>query len=394
MGKSLEGSITWKEKRKRWEARISPVNPETGKQQSIRRYCLTKAEAQKKLRDLLTEYEAKPQAIHASAMTFRQLAAAFRKAELIDAQYLNDRKVAGHRNNGPLLTYLKRAIEFFGDKKIREIRLADVRAYRLQLIETPTKNKKARSISDLNKTLGLLRRVLNFAVENEWLMRSPFAAKTGQKLIDIQQEHERNRFPTFGEEIELLRLCTGRAKRMRAVLIVAADTGLRRNEMLTLTPDRFDFERKVIELSARNTKGNRSREIPMTPRVERELRALVDDWSGRNLFGAPTIRRAFNSLCKRAQIDDLHFHDFRHAFVTRSILAGIPAPVVLKASGHIGDKEWKRYANFDPRSLSDLLKTHGKQSADEVRYFAVDVMRGLRDALGFTELERLFEWGR
>jgi integrase len=95
-------------------------------------------------------------------------------------------------------------------------------------------------------------------------------------------------------------------------------------------------------------------------------------------------------LKRTAGIDGLNFHDFRHAFVSRSILAGVPPAIVLKASGHASE-EWKRYLNVTPDQLRRLLDPVGKQTAEEVKEFARSVMKGLREAMQYDEIEKLFE---
>src|SRR5215813_15554094 len=70
----------------------------------------------------------------------------------------------------------------------------------------------------------------------------------------------------------------------------------------------------------------------------------------------------------------------RHAFITRSILAGIPPAVVLKASGHSSD-EWKRYLNVTPDMLRDLLTPLAGQESESVKAHGVEVMRQLTAAL-------------
>jgi len=86
----------------------------------------------------------------------------------------------------------------------------------------------------------------------------------------------------------------------------------------------------------------------------------------------------------------LNFHDFRHAFVSRSILAGVPPAIVLKASGHASE-EWKRYLNVTPDQLRRLLDPLGKQTAEEVKECARSVMKGLREAMQYDEIGKLFE---
>jgi hypothetical protein len=84
----------------------------------------------------------------------------------------------------------------------------------------------------------------------------------------------------------------------------------------------------------------------------------------------------------------LRKHDFRHAFVSRSILAGIPPAVALKASGHASD-EWKRYLNMTPDQLQKLFTPLEGQVADDVKKYGLDVLQQLREALGYTDIANL-----
>jgi integrase len=105
--------------------------------------------------------------------------------------------------------------------------------------------------------------------------------------------------------------------------------------------------------------------------------------------GLSEVRRSFGTACRAKKIKNLNKHDFRHAFVSRAILAGIPPAVALSASGHSSD-EWKRYLNMTPDQLQFLLKPLAGQDADRVRWYAEAVMRGLRRALRFDAVSGLF----
>jgi len=63
--------------------------------------------------------------------------------------------------------------------------------------------------------------------------------------------------------------------------------------------------------------------------------------------------------------------------------------MALSASGHASD-EWKRYLNMTPDQLQYLLEPLEGQDAQEVRAYAEEVMRGLRHALKYDQVERLF----
>ena len=85
---------------------------------------------------------------------------------------------------------------------------------------------------------------------------------------------------------------------------------------------------------------------------------------------------------------DLHFHDLLHAFISRWILAGVPPAVALKASGHASE-EWKRYLNITPDQLQNLFRPLEGQDAEEVKAYGLDVLRQLREALGYSEIANL-----
>jgi integrase len=317
---------------------------------------------------------------------------------MIEAEFVGERKVAGMRAQSSAQSYWRVLRKYFGKKRIITIKYADLEALKLYLVRKPTQHEKQRSITDTNRHLQFLRAMLNYAVANGWLETNPFklAGGAGSKLIERSAESHGERFPTFGEELAIIQACTREGVRgnahLRSILIVAADTGLRKNELLTLTISDLDFNERVIRLRAINAKTNRKRGIPMTARVQSELQKLSakkqdDDFV---FDGVKDFKRSFGTLKRTAKIDGLNFHDFRHAFVSRSILAGVLPAIVLKASGHASE-EWKRYLNVTPDQLRRLLDPVGKQTAEEVKEFAQSVMKGLREAMQYDEIEKLFE---
>jgi integrase len=385
--------VRFDKKRKRWFFRCSPVDPTTGLRRERKEFFLTQKEAEQARRRFLSEFERCGEAVFSREdLTFEQLAERYQNARLIPAEYIDGKKVAGHRELSPLTSYLKSLTEYFGKRKIRVIQYGDLEALKLHLIRKPTREGKKRTAAAVHRELQFLRAMLNFALANGWIESNPFSAANGKKLINRSAEKKRERFPTFGEELAMLRLCAGRSRHLRPLLIIAADSGLRRRELLTLQVSDLDFSRRVICLQSVNAKTNVAREVPMTPRVFDQLKALCDGLADDALvFGGLTeFKRAFETLRKNAGIEDLHFHDFRHAFVSRGILAGIPQAMILKASGH-SSEEWKRYLNVTPDQLRRLLEPIGEQTAAEVIEYARSVMKGLREAMRYDEIEKLFE---
>lgn len=411
--KSATGYVFYDEKRKRWIARLAPVDKDTGKQKEFKRYCLTKTDARKKLQELKNKFEkGGVKSINADKSTFAHLAEKFRKEKLVDAVYVGERKLAGRRELSAPDAWLKQLLFYFGPAKLNEITKGSIEQFKLWLSQLPTRSRilekedgelevipnpkgKQRSIEGINRPVEMLRVMLNYAVDERMISsdQNPFSQKSARTLIERAVETSRERFPTFGEELALINYCNKPGPRgnahLRAVLIVAADTGLRENEMFTLEKSDIDFGSGVINVRAINAKTNRPRTIPMTRRVKEELARLNENGDGNLIFGGlKEVKRSFNTSCRANKITNLRKRDFRHAFVSRSILAGIPPAVALKASGHASD-EWKRYLNMTPDQLQKLFNPLEGQIVEDVKRYGLDVLQQLREALGYTDIANL-----
>jgi integrase len=408
--KSATGYIFFDEKKKRWIARFSPVDKVTGKQKEFKRLCLTKTEARKKLDELRQKYEKSGSgSINADKATFAFLAAKFKKERLVPAVYVGERKIAGRRELTSPDGWIKQLLFFFGPAKLNEITRGRIEQFKLWLTKLPTRSRivekeggelelipcpkgKQRKIESINRPVELLRVMLNYAVDERMITpdQNPFSQRSTRALIERAAETKRERFPTFGEELALINYCDKPGPRgnehLRAVLIIAADTGLRENELFTLEKSDIDFGTGVINVRAINAKTNRPRTIPMTRRAKEELARLVKLSDEDLIFGGlKEVKRSFGTACRASKIQDLRKHDFRHAFVSRSILAGIPPAVALKASGHASD-EWKRYLNMTPDQLQNLFIPLEGQTPEEVKNYGLDVLRQLREALVYSDI--------
>jgi integrase len=394
--KPRTGTVFWSKRYKRYVAKISATHPITGAIRQWERHAETSKEAHAKLKEISSAADRwirqeAPQNLDPSKITFEDLALIFEQKKLIKAKYVNGRKVSGRRELTAPRAWLASLREYFGKKRLATIRHSDLEDLKAYLADKPVRANGQRSMAAINRELEFLRTVLNFAVTNGYLERSPFQA--GRSIIDRPAENKRERFPTFGEEMALLGECNGRREHLASRLIIAVDTGLRHNEMMTLGIADLDFEHSTINLRAENAKSGRARQIPMTSRVKIHMRELCEDEDNDTdlvFGGADRHEYAWEQARERAGVAGLTWHDLRHAFVSRSILAGIPPAAVLKASGHASD-EWKRYLNMTPDQLRGLLKPLPGQSEEEVKRYAAVVMKGLRDAMHYDEIERIFE---
>src|SRR4051794_21283908 len=123
-------------------------------------------------------------------------------------------------------------------------------------------------------------------------------------------------------------LSTGLAHKKRALLYrVAVETGLRMNELATLTRDCVDLEGTTVTVRAANSKHRREDVLPIRP----ELVAVMEDHVKRKagkakVFNTPNrfrILDAFHADCQSAAIARsdvlgrvVDFHALRHTFIS------------------------------------------------------------------------------
>jgi integrase len=73
-----------------------------------------------------------------------------------------------------------------------------------------------------------------------------------------------------------------------------------------------------------------------------------------------TIKTAFKSACKEADIKDFRFHDCRHTATTRMIASGSSHTEVMKITGHTQLKTFLRYLNITSETASNVASRLGK----------------------------------
>lgn len=378
MPRPRTGYIT-KNKAGTWRGVVRVTDPLTGQQAQRQVTAPTKTEARNQLNKLLAEINSAQ--IKPDNATFAELTDLFERNRCQPAQYLNGRKVNGLKEPHKTLSLLNVLRKHFDKVRLSSLGVAEIEAFKAARIACKTKQGERRNIATINREMEMLKRVLNYGVKLELIAANP--CERVHNYLQRGLEEKRHRVPTFGEEMALLAAARTLKSDLAHCLIIAADTGLRRGEITSLEWSDVDFAASTLTVRAINAKTNRARTVPLTRRVTATLRTL--EASKRNQYplkGQRDFKRALQAALKLAKITDLHTHDFRHAFVTRSILVGVPLAVVVKSSGHASD-EWQRYLNTDASGARALFEPLEGQDAGEVKAFGREILQGLKDALGF-----------
>jgi integrase len=393
-----------------WFARIVRVDG-SGKPKQYTVKAESKSDARRKRKELESQHERTGErGIVGSRMTFRQLAAEYSK-RLIPAEYHGDgdnaRKVAGLRSYKTPQRFLQTLTNYFGAMQIRNIVHNDLEQFKRERLKQPivrerkvkkdgktllVKDEKARAIASVNRELELMRAAMRFAQRQGWIVRSPF--ETGTPLISKADETRRERVLSPDEEQRLLDACGERTmiytrcgkltfardkgaqrKHLRGLIVAALDTAMRRGELLALERRDVDLKNRLITVRAFNSKTATKRVVPITPRLKDELETLLKtlpDDSQARVFGiTDTVKKSFASLCRAAGVGGFRFHDLRHTAITRMIAAGVPAPEVMKISGHTQVTTFLRYLNPTGESVrraGELLSAFntGQETKEEL----------------------------
>lgn len=118
------------------------------------------------------------------------------------------------------------------------------------------------------------------AKRNQWIKQNPFEFARKNEVIKASDRKKRNLFLTFNQEIKLLRACETEDRRhLRALIIVAVDTGARFGELIHLKKAQIDFDGSGTIYGLLNYKDlggdKQTRNAKMTPRVREALLDVI-----------------------------------------------------------------------------------------------------------------------
>tara|TARA_R100000406_G_scaffold78879_1_gene59802 strand:+ start:276 stop:833 length:558 start_codon:yes stop_codon:yes gene_type:complete len=135
---------------------------------------------------------------------------------------------------------------------------------------------------------------------------------------------------------------------LKDIIEFAYHTGARRGEILRMSRNHVDWNRKVITFY--DTKNGEDRTIPLSEKV---LSILKKYRFGDRIFPISEYRieKHFRIARKRAEITDFRLHDLRACFITNAFLSGLSVAEVSALSGHKSWSELKRYSRIKPEDL-------------------------------------------
>ncbi len=265
----------------------------------------------------------------------------------------------------------------FGNLKASKILPSDIERFQQKRLKETSRRGIPTRPATINREFALMRRAFNLAIRDELVLRNPCK---GIPMLPEQNKRDR----TLSSE-EYRKLFEELHEPIRSIVLVAYHTGMRINEILTLTWDKVNMKEEHVDLGYADTKTKQKRRIFLTDEVKSVLieASKMRSLSHKFVFiyndGRPvrSIRTAFKNACKRADIAGFVIHDLRHCFVTNMRKAGVHDSVIMAQTGHKTMSMFLRYNSVDEsdgkeavQKLSKYLGGNAKKSDTKVTHGA------------------------
>jgi integrase len=223
---------------------------------------------------------------------------------------------------------LKWLKEFFGEMPVRTITKNTVSEYRQlrQARDGPLKD------STLNRDIAVLRRVLYWAQEQGLIAVNPVAR------VPMMRER-RIKKPVLSIEHEDLILKVAKPH-LKDMIVAGLDTGMRRGELFKQLWEDIDLSHGVLYVTRSKTAEGEMREIPLTQRLLMILKEKAKRNSSGPVFTFQShpvgdLKRSWETAQRDAKLPlRYRFHDLRHTFATRLMLAGVIQDIRMALMGH------------------------------------------------------------
>ncbi len=336
-----------------WYIRVDLARGTDGKRRQRRETLRgTKAEAQRRLRELLREIETGGYA-DSSRITLSELARRWLEAAEHRVSHKTHTGYSWHVRH-----YISPAL---GSMRAESLRPAHIEAALATWAAGTRKDKEQGAISQrtVAHIFNTLRTLLRWSVKMGALVRNPADAVEPPRYI----RKEMRALDAVGVT-ELLG--AARNTELQAIIAVAIGTGLRRGELLGLRWSDIDLDarRLTVRRSVETIKGITTTKPPKTARSARTIalppfvadvlraeraaqaRLLLLLGVGRSEDGWVFLRGdgmqwepgafslAFARFVKRSKLQHVRFHDLRHSFGTLALTSGVDLQTVSRALGH------------------------------------------------------------
>ena len=223
---------------------------------------------------------------------------------------------------------------------------------------TPTKVAKFRDKlatqvkpATVNKYLSHIQVAINHA-RREWNLYLP--SNPVEKLKRCKEpEPSKDRIADWEYQLLLKNAERSKLKFLKAMIILAMETGARRGELLKLKATDCNLNKGICLL--KDTKNSESREIGLSPAVKEILKSLPIGVDGRFFPTNDDQFKFYWNQLRRWTGYKKKWHLFRAEFATRCFEKGYDISIVATQGGWKDWKALRRYSKISGEAISEIL---------------------------------------
>jgi integrase len=258
-----------------------------------------------------------------------------------------------------------------GQIRLGEIREPDVQALKAALL------KAGKSAKTVNNVLSVLNKLLLVAVKWGVIERCPV------KIETLKTSAPPVRFYSF-TELNKLRHAAKRWPEVLTTVLLAADAGLRRGEIVGLEWGDVNWQTKQLTVQRSDSrrhvtkpKSGKHRVIPMTSRLYRALRkihhsrckrVLTSPWYASESVSESTLRTWLAKAEKAAGLPEVGaLHVLRHTFCSHLAMRGVPLSTIQQLAGHSSVSTTMLYVHLLPSEKERAIRLLESPFSQSVR---------------------------
>jgi integrase len=153
------------------------------------------------------------------------------------------------------------------------------------------------------------------------------------------------------------------ADHMRPMILLSINTGLRQGEVFSLRWENVNFERSLLTIEGAYAKSGKTRHIPLNS----EVKYVLESWHKQSnksdlvfpsINGQPfnTVKTSWKGIRNAAKLKNFRWHDMRHHFASRLVMAGVDLNTVRELLGHSDLAMTLRYAHLAPEHKASAVE--------------------------------------
>ncbi|MFC1529292.1 tyrosine-type recombinase/integrase [Gemmatimonadota bacterium] len=269
--------------------------------------------------------------------------------ELMDRYVEDYLKIKDARSWQREMGRIRRILEYFGNPYVDKIYTDDLEHFLADLQRSGLKP------ATINRYIARLSSLMKRAVARGYRQDNP--------VVSIENLRESKMGDRYLEDSEYQTLLAACDPILRALVVLAANTGIRRGELMTLRWEDVDFDNAQLVIRAVNSKTAESRVVPLNLDVIDSLQSLNPKPGGQVVPFKDFPRHRWDEVRKNLGWDRIEtprlkgwrWHDFRHDAASHMAMADVPLSKIGKILGHKSLVTTQRYAHMSDKSLHDAV---------------------------------------